>query len=131
MKQQGNFSWNELMTTDVEGAKSFYGALFGWEYEDMPDNENCYSIAKKGDKEVSGIMAVPADAAGMPPMWGAYVTVDNVDASAEQVESLGGKILLPPQDIPTVGRFCVITDPQGASVMLITYSQECLAKCDG
>ena len=66
-------------------------------------------------------MAMPAEAGKMPPMWGAYVTVDDVDASAEQAEALGGKLVMGPQDIPDVGRFCVICDPQGAALSLITY----------
>jgi predicted enzyme related to lactoylglutathione lyase len=57
----------------------------------------------------------------MPPNWGAYVTVDDVDATAVLAEKLGGKILVPPTDIPTVGRFSVIQDPQGAVLSAITY----------
>jgi predicted enzyme related to lactoylglutathione lyase len=57
----------------------------------------------------------------MPPMWGAYVTVDNVDLTAKTAEQLGAKLLVPPTDIPNVGRFCVIQDPQGAVINAITY----------
>ncbi len=57
----------------------------------------------------------------MPPTWGAYVTVDDVEASAKQAEALGGKIVLAPRDIPDVGQFCVISDPQGAMLAMITY----------
>ena len=60
-------------------------------------------------------------AAGMPPTWGAYVTVDDVEATVAQAEKLGGKICIPPTDIPTVGRFAVIQDPQGAMLSVITY----------
>ncbi len=121
LKQHGAFSWNELMTTDVNGAKDFYGKMFGWVLEDMATNDMGYTMAKKDGKEVAGIMATPPEAGNMPPMWGAYVTVDDVEASAKQAEDLGGKIMLAPQDIPDVGRFCVISDPQGATLMLITY----------
>jgi uncharacterized protein len=121
MKQHGAFSWNELMTTDVGAAKTFYGKLFGWALEDMKTNDMSYTMAKAGDKEVAGIMAMPPEAGGMPPTWGAYVTVDDVEASAKQAEALGGKIVLAPRDIPDVGRFCVICDPQGAALSLITY----------
>lgn len=124
MKQHGAFSWNELMTTDVDAAKDFYGKLFGWTLEDMTNSDMAYTMAKKEGKEVAGIMATPPEAGDMPPMWGSYVTVDDVEASAKQVEQLGGKILLAPQDIPDVGRFCVISDPQGAALMLITYSDK-------
>ncbi|HHJ15743.1 MAG TPA: VOC family protein [Gammaproteobacteria bacterium] len=121
MKQHGAFSWNELMTTDVEAAKAFYGSLFGWTLEGMQTNDMAYTMAKAGDREVAGLMAMPPEAGTMPPTWGAYVTVDDVEASAKQAEALGGKIMLAPRDIPDVGRFCVICDPQGATLSLITY----------
>ena len=70
---------------------------------------------------VGGIMAIPAQAKGMPPAWGAYVTVNNVDALIPQVKKLGGSICVPPMDIPGLGRFMVIQDPQGATLSLITY----------
>jgi len=121
-KINGAFSWNELMTSDVEGAKAFYGELLGWKMEDMPACEMGYSMARSGEKEVAGIMATPPDNP-MPPAWGAYITVDDVDARAAQAEALGGRILLAPQDIPEVGRFVMIQDPQGAMVSLITYNK--------
>ncbi len=124
MKQHGAFSWNELMTNDVAGAKSFYSELLGWQLTDMESSCGKYTMAKADDTEVAGIMATPAEAKGMPPCWGAYVTVDDVDAMPAQVEKLGGKVLAPPQDIPEVGRFTVIQDPQGAVLMLITYSEQ-------
>ena len=121
MKQHGAFSWNELMTTDVEAAKAFYGKLFGWALEDLKSSEMMYTMAKAGGKEVAGIMAMPPEAREMPPTWGAYVTVSDVDASAQEAETLGGKVVLAPRDIPDVGRFCVICDPQGATLSLISY----------
>jgi predicted enzyme related to lactoylglutathione lyase len=125
MKQHGAFSWNELMTSDVSAAKTFYASLLGWSIEDMTmENGMIYTVVKAGGKEVGGIMATPAESAGMPPQWGAYVTVDDVDASALQAQQLGGKLLLPAQDIPSVGRFCVIQDPQGATLSLITYEKQ-------
>ncbi len=89
MKQHGAFSWNELMTTDVEAAKAFYGSLFGWTLEGMQTNDMAYTMAKAGDREVAGLMALPSEAGTMPPTWGAYVTVDDVEASAKQAEALG------------------------------------------
>lgn len=124
MKQHGAFSWNELMTTDVEGAKAFYQQMFGWAYEEMSDTEMTYHVAKAGEMETAGVMGMPPQAQGMPPVWGAYVTVDDVDASAAKAEELGGKIVVPLTDIPKVGRFCVIVDPQGAALSIITYSEE-------
>ncbi len=121
MKQVGAFSWNELMTTDVKGAKAFYGELLGWGMQDMNSAGMNYTMAKLGDKEIAGMMAIPDKAAGMPPTWGGYVTVTDVDEMLTRVEKLGGKICVPAQDIPDIGRFAVIRDPQGAMLSLITY----------
>jgi len=120
MKQHGAFSWNELMTSDIDGAKAFYSKMFSWELEDV-GKEMPYTMAKVNGQETAGMMPMPPEAGGMPPMWGGYVTVDDVEASAKQAEKLGGKILLEPRDIPDVGRFCVISDPQGATLSIITY----------
>jgi predicted enzyme related to lactoylglutathione lyase len=122
MKQHGAFSWNELMTTDVMGAKAFYGELLGWTLQDTANPVMEYTIVKAGDTQIGGIMAVPPQAKGVPPAWGAYVTVDDVDALLPRVEQLGGKIRVPPTDIPNVGRFMLIQDPQGAMLSLITYT---------
>jgi predicted enzyme related to lactoylglutathione lyase len=119
--KHGAFSWNELLTTDAAGAKEFYGKLFGWSMEDMPMGDFTYTMLKAGDLQVGGLMPIPKNAEGMPPAWGAYVTVDDVDATASKAEQLGGKILMPPRDIPNVGRFTVLQDPQGAVISAITY----------
>jgi uncharacterized protein len=120
-KQHGAFSWCELITTDVDAAKSFYTKLFGWNTEDMSMPGMTYTVVKAGKTGIGGIMAVPKEALGMPPMWGAYITVDDVDVTARTAEQLGAKLLVPPTDIPDVGRFCVIQDPQGAIINAITY----------
>ena len=118
--KQGFFSWCELITTDVEAAKAFYNGLFGWTLAENPMGMN-YTIVKAEGKEIGGIMETPPDAKGMPPFWGTYVTVDDADAIAAKCVELGGKIIVPPRDIPEVGRFCVIQDPQGAMISAIAY----------
>ncbi|UJX40253.1 VOC family protein [Desulfovibrio sp. JY] len=124
--RQGVFSWNELMTTDVEGAKAFYAKLLGWTTEDkpMPEMGMTYTIVKAGDTAVGGIMPIPPEAAKMPPVWGSYVSVDDVDAAAKKTVELGGTVYKEPTDIPGVGRFCVIGDPQGAFLSLITFKMD-------
>lgn len=123
-KQHGAFSWCELMTTDVEAAKAFYTKLFGWDTEDMKMPGMTYTVVKAGGSGIGGIMAIPPEAKGMPPAWGTYVTVDDVDATAKTAGQLGAKLLVPPRDIPDVGRFCVIQDPQGAVINIITYAKK-------
>ena len=121
LKEHGVFSWNELMTNNVTAAKTFYREALGWDLQDMGIPGMPYTIAKQGSREVAGIMAMPDDDQGMPPCWGSYVTVDDVEARVERVKSLGGKLCHGPQDIPNIGRFAVISDPQGAMLTMITY----------
>jgi predicted enzyme related to lactoylglutathione lyase len=118
----GAFSWMELMTTDAKSAREFYVKLFGWETEEYPMEGMDYTVIKVGGDDTGGIMTLPPEMAGTPPMWAIYVTVTDVDATARQVEELGGKILRPPSDIPNVGRFCVFSDPQGGVISAITYA---------
>jgi predicted enzyme related to lactoylglutathione lyase len=120
-KLHGAFSWSELQTSDVEGAKKFYGGLLGWATEDFPSGDMPYTIVKAGEDMVGGIMSLPAQCAGVPPHWGVYITVEDVDASAQKATELGGTIVVPPMDIQDVGRFSVIRDPQGAVFSIITY----------
>ncbi len=122
LKQHGAFSWNELLTTDPEAAKRFYRELFNWVTEEMAMQEGGnYTVVKVGGKEVGGMMQMPPEAGNAPPHWGAYVTVDNVDATVEKAQQLGGSVIVPPRDIPEVGRFSVLQDPQGAVISVITY----------
>jgi predicted enzyme related to lactoylglutathione lyase len=122
-KQHGAFSWNELMTNDPQSATDFYTKLLGWTAEDVQMGDMTYTVVTAGDEQVGGIMKIPPEAEGTPPHWGAYITVDNVDETAGKAEGLGAKIIIPPRDIPNVGRFAVIQDPQGAFISLITYAE--------
>jgi uncharacterized protein len=122
MQQHGAFSWFELMTTDTAAAKEFYARIFGWGMRDQPMEDMIYTVLKVGDQEVGGLMAMPPDMPKRPPYWGVYVTVDDVDASVKLVEELGGQVKVPPMDIPGVGRFAIIQDPQGAMLSIITYA---------
>jgi uncharacterized protein len=119
IKQHGAFSWNELTTPDPKAALEFYTKLFGWTTEvmQMPGFE--YNIVKAGGQAIGGVMTLPKE--GCPTMWSAYVTVDNIDETAKLAEALGGKIIMPPTDIPEVGRFAIFCDPQGALISAISY----------
>ncbi len=123
LKKHGIISWSELMTNDLTAAKNFYSQLFGWKFEQACTSEMDYTIVKSNEREIAGMMALPPEDAKAPPNWGTYVTVDDVDAVASKAEELGAKIVVPPQDIPQVGRFCVLQDPQGAFISAITYTQ--------
>lgn len=121
-KTHGAFSWSELMTSDPAAAGRFYGQLFGWTTQTMDMGTGPYTVVKVGEASIGGIMAMPPDAPGMPPHWGCYVTVDNVDRTLEQCTALGGQVLMPAMDVPSVGRMAVIQDPQGAALNIIQYS---------
>lgn len=121
-KTVGAFSWNELSTNDPQAAAAFYGALFGWTVETMDMGTGPYHVIKTGETAVGGIMRMPPGAGAMPPAWGCYVTVASADATAEKCRALGGKVLAGPMDIPKVGRFVVLQDPQGAVINAMAYS---------
>lgn len=124
IQQTGVFSWNELMTGDVTAAKIFYGKLFGWELRDEHVSDMVYTLIIANGEKIGGMLAVPADAQGGAPAWGAYVTVDDVDKQILRAEQLGAHVLATPRDIPGVGRYAVIRDPQGAMLSLISYRRE-------
>jgi uncharacterized protein len=119
----GTPSWVDLATNDQGAAKAFYGALFGWVYDDVAvGDEAVYSMATLRGMSVAAIAPQQAEqlAAGVPPHWQMYITVADVDAAAALVEGAGGSVHVPPFDVMDAGRMAVITDPAGAFVMLWT-----------
>jgi uncharacterized protein len=118
----GAFSWSELMTSDPAAASRFYGPLFGWATEVNDMGTGPYHVIKLGDTSIGGIMGKPPGApAGMPSMWGCYVTVKDVDRTVAQTRELGGAVLMEPMAVKGVGRMAVIADPQGAALSVIQY----------
>ena len=120
-KVHGAFSWSELMTSDLNGAKGFYGELLGWEFEDVDTSCGGYTYIRSGKELLGGMMVTPENEKDMPPAWGVYITVDDVDARVAKVAALGGAVCIEPTDLPDIGRFAVVKDPQGAYSCLITY----------
>lgn len=120
--KHGAMSWFELTTSDVNDAKSFYGEIFGWDFEPFDGDPAAeYNVVKVDGKEFAGIMKTPPHCEGQPPCWGACVTVEDIDVTVAKIEQNGGKIIVPPTDIPNIGRFSVFSDPQGAVLSAITY----------
>ncbi|HEX4767985.1 MAG TPA: VOC family protein [Lichenihabitans sp.] len=115
MSHHGKFVWCELMTADPAVAATFYGKVVGWSAKDWGAPDRNYLILSAGESVVGGIMDLPP---GAQPGWIAYIAVDDVDAAAAKLEKAGGKIHKPADDIPTIGRFCVVADPQGAPFIL-------------
>jgi predicted enzyme related to lactoylglutathione lyase len=117
----GTFSWADLSTSDVEGAKRFYADLFGWEAEDMPAGEGItYSMCRLDGRNVAAIAEQREDEErhGIPPHWNNYVTVENLDARTEKARELGANVLAEPFDVLDAGRMTVLQDPTGATFML-------------
>lgn len=119
-------SWFETMTTDVERARSFYSALFGWTPEAMPSSAGDYTTFKLDDGSYAGgLMALPPAllAAGdVPPHWATYFTVADADATAARAVELGGQLIVGPQDVPGIGRFAGIVSPQGVVFFVMAYT---------
>lgn len=121
-KTHGAFSWSELMTTDPAQAAEFYGSLFGWKLDAMDMPTGKYWVAKIGDVPLAGLMSNPDPSSQLPPSWSCYVTVDNVDQTIARCKELGGAVLMPAMDVPTVGRMACIRDKQGAAIQIISYT---------
>lgn len=115
-----DFFWYELMTTDVPAAEAFYGEVVGWTPEPFPGMG--YTVFNAGARGVAGLMLLPEDAKAMgtPPCWMGYIFAADTDAATAGVKKAGGKVHREPHDIPGVGRFSVVADPQGAAFLLMT-----------
>jgi uncharacterized protein len=111
----GDFIWYELLTADADAAQAFYGPMLGWTAAEHPNGMD-YRIFSTPEAEVAGVMGLTPEmtADGAMPGWLGYVSVDDVDKMAESVRDGGGAVHMPPQDIPGVGRFALVADPQGA-----------------
>lgn len=117
----GTFCWNELGSKDLEAAKKFYSELLGWKLSVSTAAGMNYTEISAGDEHIGGMYQLTEECGGADAKshWMSYVAVDDVDAAAARTAELGGTVCVPPTDIPNVGRFCVITDPTGASISLI------------
>jgi uncharacterized protein len=119
-----HFTWYELMTTDTAGAKAFYASVMGWGDQTPPQSPIPYTLFTAGSVPVAGMMDLPesAKAMGIPPNWLGYVAVEDIDAAAAKATGLGATIQVGPMDIPNVGRFCCLSDPQGAVISLFRWT---------
>ena len=115
---RGRFIWHELLTTDTAAAAAFYPRVLPWRTQ--PSSMPGYTLWLAGQTQIGGLMSLPAEASGTPPHWLIYVGTPSVDATCSQAQGLGAKVLKAPGDIPNVGRFAVLSDPQGATFALFT-----------
>jgi predicted enzyme related to lactoylglutathione lyase len=121
IEEPGTLAWNELETTDPARAATFYAGLLGWTAEQAAYGEVEYTLFKQGEQMNGGMMAIPPEWGAVPPHWLVYFAVADCDATAASVEGLGGTVTLPPTDVPGIGRFAMIRDPQGAVFAVIRF----------
>lgn len=126
MPKPNTFSWDELMSTDVDAATKFYETVFGWKpfAVDMGGGMTYTLLKRPGAKNAKGEEAAAGGVMKSPPgvphsFWLPYIQVESCDQVTERAGRLGGKVMVPPQDIPNVGRFSCWSDPQGASIAVI------------
>jgi hypothetical protein len=118
--EPNTFCWNELQTTDTSRASDFYTKLFGWTTK-TDDGPMQYTELVNSGMPIGGMMKLGAEqaSAGVPSNWLPYFMVADCNATAEKAKSGGANLIVPPMDIPNVGRFSVIADPQGAVFAVI------------
>ena len=116
----GAFTWSELHTHDVDAAKAFGAAVFGWTFDEQDMGSMTYTVVEVDGSGVAGMVpftdGVPAEA---PANWMTYFAVVDCDAAIAKTEELGGSVLMRPMDVPTVGRFAIVADPFGAQFGII------------
>jgi predicted enzyme related to lactoylglutathione lyase len=113
---KGKFAWYELMTNDTTAAGKFYSDVVGWSTQEMPSNDGfAYTTFNLGSAGMAGMMHNPGHKA-----WVGYIAVDDVDAHIEKIVEAGGKLWRPATDVPGMLRFAVLSDPQGAAIVVFT-----------
>ena len=115
----GSFCWNELGTNDTKRAGEFYSNLFGWGRDEMTGGPIEYTMFKNGDRSAGGMYKITPEMGPIPPHWLVYFAVDDCDAKVQKATELGANVMKPADDIPEIGRFAILTDPQGAAFALI------------
>ena len=120
LDEVGALCWTELMTTDTGAAEAFYTGLLPWRAETKPMGPGMtYTIFRRGEAGAGGMMKITPEMGPVPPNWGVYFQVADCDATLAKATGMGAKVVVPPQDVPNVGRFAILTDPQGAHFAII------------
>lgn len=117
--EENTFCWNELVTTDVDKAAEFYTEVFGWSKMTQDMGGMVYTSFMDGKEPRGGMLQIAPEWGEVPPNWMVYFTVANCDDAVAKATSLGAQALVPPTDIPGVGRFATLQDPQGAAFSVI------------
>jgi len=118
---QGNFIWYDLLTPEPEAAAAYYREVVGWTTQAFPTGDVAYTMFVGPQGPTAG--TAKPEGAGAGPQWVGNVYVDDVDRTAALATELGGRVIAPPQDYPTVGRMAVLVDPQGAPINVFKPSR--------
>jgi uncharacterized protein len=127
--EPGRFVWYDLMTKNVDASKRFYGALFGWRFEDTKRGDKPYVIARIGSDPVAGLVDV-SSMADAGPQWLSFMAVANVDQTVGRVKAADGKVLIEPREIASIARAAIVADPQGAPLGLAQLHRDIQAVVD-
>ena len=119
LRERGALGWTELHTSDTAAAEKFYTQLFGWTAKVSPE----YTEFSVGGAPDAGMMKLDPTWGNVPPHWMPYFQVDDCDGTAANATGGGGQIHVPPSDIPNVGRFAMLADPQGATFAVIAITR--------
>jgi len=122
MSHHGTVHWSELMTRDLEAAKSYYTFVCGWQINEMPmPDGSVYYLGMKDGAPMAGMMQMDGPQfEGVPSHWMTYLAVDDVDAAVKHTKDAGGEVLQDSFDVAGVGRIAIMKDPTGAAVGLMT-----------
>ncbi len=113
--EPGALAWNELYTHDVGTAAKFYGDLFGWSASTATAGDGGdYTVFQLNGRPAAGMMRIRPEWGAVPPNWSIYFAVGDLDGSLDKIKALGGKQINPAMEVPDVGRFSFVQDPQGA-----------------
>ena len=123
VNEPGAMCWHELGTSDENAAGKFYTQLFGWGTKSMPLTPP-YTVFSNSGTDIGGMYALTEQMKGMPSHWLPYFNVTDCDAIAQKAKSLGGNTIIPPTDIPNVGRFAYLQDPHGAVFAIIKLTRQ-------
>ena len=115
----GSLCWNELMTTDTQKAGDFYTGLFGWGKDVQNFGPMEYTMFTNEGRPTAGMLQITPEMGPIPPNWLIYFAVDDCDATVQKASELGANVMKPADDIPGIGRFAILTDPQGAAFAII------------
>lgn len=121
LDEVGALGWTELMTRGVDKAIAFYSKLLGWSTQTVPMGDFNYTLFLRGGTKAAGGMEIPAGMEQVPPHWMAYFQVADTDRTFARAKELKAEEIMPPTDIPNVGRFAILRDPQGAPFSILKY----------